>query len=111
MYKSAARTLVSILMFSSLLAACGSGEPSAQDMQQALEQDLQELNNITTGLLGAQAKVSIVKIEKIGCKSAGQQPGFICDLAITSSKPILGESTEKTQARFVKGENSWHLFK
>ncbi|AKX46279.1 hypothetical protein AKN93_08020 [Thiopseudomonas alkaliphila] len=102
--------LLALLSCSGLLLSACSSEPNSRQMQQALEQELQQLNNLTTGFLGNEAKLEVLKVEKLSCHNAKPAAGYTCQIAVTTKAPLLGESTKQSQVHFVQGENgNWHV--
>lgn len=95
-----------------------SGEPSDKDLRAALERDAakhsQALNQ-TAGIFGGHGQtllgmigtVEIHAVRKIGCVEAGQVPGFVCDVEVDMTVPVVGRTKDMTQARFVKGPDGW----
>jgi len=69
-------------VFAALLLAGCSGEPSSDDILQALNTDPKF--QMTLGMLaGSQANLDAMKkngvVEKSGCKEAQGAPGYVCD--------------------------------
>lgn len=93
------------------LAGCWSGDPSASNMLQALNDNHDWRLGLALLLKGEQAAAGIMKestVEKSSCAQAQGSPGYICDFRwgwrqsdgkIEYSHPIKG--------RFFKTGNQW----
>jgi hypothetical protein len=96
-----------------LVSACG-GEPSASDIQEAMEQQIVEAGKTTGGMIGGelakQMQVKIYSVEKIACKKADGKPGYQCDFSADIESPMIGRSKQNGTARFVDGDDGWRLF-
>lgn len=92
------------------LSACDS-EPSAADIQAAMQADADKTSAGVAGLVGGNqnvknmVRVEIEKVQKLGCVKDG--PGYRCDIIVEREVPIVGDQTENTSVRLSKGDAGW----
>ena len=103
------------------LAGC-LGEPSGEDLRAAVERSLDqdavslteagkvfgEAGKTLTDMLG---RKELHGVRKIGCVSARNAPGYICDVELDMTVPVSGRSREIVSARFVEGPDGWIMIR
>lgn len=104
-----------------LLAGC-LGEPSEKDLYSAvaksLHQDTAALNeagkvfgDAGKALTDMLVKKELHAVKKIGCVSANNAPGYMCDVELDVTVPVVGRTTESISARFVNGPDGWIMIR
>lgn len=104
-----------------LLSGC-LGEPSETDLRSAVEKSLHQESaalNKAGEALGEAGKTltdmltgkELHGVRKIGCVSAQNAPGYVCDVELDMTVPVAGRSRETISARFVKGPDGWVMIK
>lgn len=109
--------------FSLGLAGC-SGEPSESDMIKATQKNIDLANaqmekmssmagNLSSALGGSakiqleNTKTELHSLKKISCTAAQGSPGYVCDIEIDITAPMVGRNKSVVKARFVKGSDGW----
>ena len=103
------KRMVMAVGLATLRAACSSG-PSESDLTAALNQATNQANAAMgnmVGKAGAGMKAEVLDVKKIGCKEDGS--AYLCDIEVRMKVPVVGEQSNATKARFVKGSNGWTL--
>lgn len=110
MFKIARYSL--LLLFTLTLSAC-SNEPSEQEIQLALQNNLDQSITATKELVGdvsdflSALKTEIHNVEKIGCTETLNHTGVLCDVRLDISAPFIGRNESVENFRFVKEKNIW----
>lgn len=104
-----------------LLAGC-LGEPSDKDLYVAVEKSLNQdtavlseagkaLGDAGKTLTDLLVKKELHAVKKIGCVSAQNAPGYVCDVELDLTVPVMGRTKETISARFVNGPDGWVMVK
>lgn len=89
------------------LAGGCSGEPSAQDIREALQQQASAAQQQAGRVLGGAFGVEIHDVKKLGCESTSQKNAGQCDVEIESTVPIVGRTKQAGRIRLVDGDDGW----
>lgn len=95
--------VVTIVFLSVCLTGCGKvDEPSVSEIEQLFKDDVKK-----------SPKIIIHSVRKIGCVTAQNAPGFVCDIEtdITAPDPFFGNVKRNKQIlklRFVNDGDKWN---
>lgn len=91
------------------LAGC-SGEPSANDIEKLIMEDLErqnaQLQAMGAGQFSEALKASIHSVKKIACE--GEDKTYICDVEVDASAMGMRDKSV-SQMRIVKGSDGWMI--
>jgi hypothetical protein len=108
------RVVSALAVMGFLVSACG-GEPSASNIQEAMEQQMANEGKAVGGMMGGEMaknmQAKIHGVEKIACNKADGKPGYRCDFSVDIEVPILGRTTQNGSGRFVDGDDGWMAFR
>lgn len=96
-----------------LLSGCSVG-PSEQDIQKALQNEVESVNELAVIMMGDQdaerLDIEVVAVNKWGCR-ADQDQSFICDVEIELNSAKAGPHTQKSSVRMARDDNGWMVIK
>ncbi|GAA0779910.1 hypothetical protein GCM10009108_18910 [Castellaniella ginsengisoli] len=99
----------SILPALLLLAACSS-EPSQADLQAAVQKAVDRQNESMQSMVGGvldMPKFALNGVEKLSCTSSRDKPGYVCDIRLDITRPLVGRTVDQATARFIKTDQGW----
>lgn len=108
--------MIKILLYCGLavvmaLALGCSGEPSQDDIRVALEKSVEESNrNVQAmggNILGKSLNTEIHAVKKLGCAESKSASGYVCDVEVDMSFPVIGRKKSVQQFRVLKTDEGW----
>jgi hypothetical protein len=108
------RLSAAILILVSSGACSGSGEPTRQDIIDAMQAQAEKSYAAMVEMAGEERakemRPELHDVKLIGCEEATGRPGFQCDVEVDATG-MLGRQTQTTSIRIVNGEDGWVLVK
>jgi len=100
-----------VMSLSMLMVGCA-GEPSEQDIHKAYAAEIEQGRAQVDGEDGEQLAelleaTELHSVKKLGCRKAELNSGYICDVKVDMTAPLLGRVEYKRSERFVKNEDGW----
>jgi len=90
-----------------ILAGGCAGEPSAEDIREALQRQASAAQQQAGRVVGGAFGVEIHDVKKLGCESTSQKNAWQCDVEIESTVPIVGRTKQAGRIRLVDGDDGW----
>ncbi|MFO7326642.1 MAG: hypothetical protein DIU62_013105 [Pseudomonadota bacterium] len=99
------------------LSAC-SAEPSERDIRKAFDASLKQATQDAAeaaagfGLSADDMKEMMPElhgVKKIGCRAVEGTEGYICDVEIDMTAPMVGRQKDTGSVRLVKSSGSWRV--
>lgn len=109
MLKNGSRQLSLILtvLIASLTACGGGGEPSEDDISDAMRRTIESRIASNSALNSDNYK--IYSISKKSCVSAGDKAGYNCDVEIDAEQPMIGRRKATQSLRFIHTDDGWTM--
>lgn len=96
-----------------LLTGCSVG-PSEQEIQKALQNEIDSVNEVAVIMMGDQGakpmQIEIVAVNKWGCR-ASQEQSFICDVELDLNSAKAGRYKQKSSLRMARNDTGWIVIK
>ena len=96
-----------------LLTACSVG-PSEQEIQKALQAEIESVNELAVIMMGDQSgeslQIEVVAVNKWGCR-ASQDQSFICDVELDLNSAKAGRHKQKSSVRMARDDAGWIVIK
>lgn len=96
-----------------LLTGCSIG-PSEEEIQKALQNEIDSVNEVAFIMMGDQGaeplQIEIVSVHKWGCR-ASQDQSYICDIEVDLDSAKAGRHKQKSSVRMAKDDKGWTLIK
>jgi hypothetical protein len=127
--RSLGRVTTPLIVALALTGCFGTGEPSADDMLQAVRTDLkgyvvkqmkeakplEPIKETDVNHYSSILQTAVVSVDKAACAPASGAPGFVCDFRV-GYRPGPGYKGEDkiiyhapTKARFIKSDQGWQV--
>lgn len=99
-----------------LLVGCGNTEPSAKDIQSAIQHymmapESKVIDDNHIALDGEGLFRQYISTEKMACKTGQEAPGAVCDfqlsMCVAKENATCEPKTHPVSGRFVKSEKGW----
>jgi hypothetical protein len=102
------------LTLSLFLAGCSIG-PTEQEIQKALQGEIDSVNELAGIMMGDQngvkpLEIEVVSVNKWGCRAAEDQ-SYICDVELDLNSAKAGPHKQKQSVRMAKGDTGWIVIK
>lgn len=94
-----------LLPFALLLAAC---EPSAGDIESALQKSVASASGLVGGIFGGDAKIEVHDVRKLGCEKASPAR-YRCDVEWVTKAPVLGERKHVETLILIEASDGWTI--
>lgn len=100
----------------SVLTACA-GEPSEGDIKDAFAHSMDQAavaaNATLSAIGGTPGSVDVTttlhEVKKIGCKSADGADGYVCDVEVDMTLPLMGRQKQASSVRMVESDDGWRV--
>ena len=103
------KTLIGILAVGLCTLTGCSGEPSQQQVEAAVQKNVDEANNRAkqlAGKLSPDMQTKLNSAKKVACTKESDKV-YKCDVEIDMNMPMAGELKKTVSSRFVNGSDGW----
>lgn len=99
-----------------VISACG-GEPTESDLQLAFQTSVGKAQAMAYALtvprglpkLGSLAETKLHDVRKLDCQRAKDVAGYVCDVEVDVTAPLIGRTTQIGTVRMVRGTDGWQV--
>ncbi len=99
---------LAICIIMPLLTAC-SREPSEQDLQQAYQKTLQDINAVADRLNQPQMQMKLQSFKKISCAKTDIKQQYHCKIAVELNTPLLGIQKQEGDVQATRQGDDWTM--
>ncbi|MGE0030879.1 MAG: hypothetical protein AB7T20_07145 [Steroidobacteraceae bacterium] len=110
------RTRLLCVIAGVVISACG-GEPTESDLQLAFQTSVGKAQAMAYALtvprslpeLGNLAETELHDVRKLGCQRAKDVAGYVCEVEVDVTAPLIGRTTQIGTVRMVRGTDGWQV--